>query len=150
MGASVREVTGRWRRPNRYNLALAVLLVVGVLLIAGCKTPSQIIGDITVQETFDLIEREQDNPDFAIVDVRTPAEYADGHLENAVNINFRADDFEDRVDELDKDKTYVIYCRTGVRSAGARDTMERLGFSEVHNVLDGITGWVDAGFPVVK
>jgi rhodanese-related sulfurtransferase len=129
---------------------MLLLLVSGVLLITGCKTPAQIIGDITVQEALDLIEEEQSNPDFAIIDVRTPAEYADGHLENAVNINFNADDFEDRVDELERDKTYVIYCRTGVRSAGARDVMERLDFSEVYNVLGGITGWTDAGFPVVK
>ncbi len=150
MGVIVRGMTGRWRRTGRYSLVMLLLLVSGVLLITGCKTPSQIIGDITVQEAFDLREEEQDNPDFAIIDVRTPAEYAEGHLENAVNIDFRADDFEDRVDELDKDKTYVIYCRSGFRSAGARDAMKELGFSEVYNVLGGITGWTAAGFPVVK
>ena len=144
------RLTSRWQRSYFYCLALAALLLVGVLLIVGCKASTQIIEDITVQEAFDLIEEEQGNPDFAIIDVRTPGEYAEGHLENAVNINFNAADFEDRVDELDKDKTYVIYCGTGVRSADARDVMERLDFREVYNILDGITGWTDAGFPVVK
>jgi len=150
MGAMVKGVTDRRQRSYLDSLALAALLVVGALLIFSCQASTQIIEDITVQEAFDLIEEEQGNPDFTIIDVRTPGEYAEGHLENAVNINFNAADFEDRVDELDKDKTYVIYCRTGVRSAGARDVMKKLGFSEVYNVLDGITGWTAAGFPVVK
>jgi len=150
MGTIVGRITGRWRKPRFDVLVLAVLLVVGALLIIGCKAPSQIIEDITVQEAFDLIEEEQDNPDFVIIDVRTPEEYDGGHLENAVMIDFRADDFEDRISELDRDKTYVIYCRTGVRSAGALDVMERLGFTEVYNILEGIVGWTDAGFPVVQ
>jgi rhodanese-related sulfurtransferase len=58
--------------------------------------------------------------------------------------------FEDRIDDLDKDKTYVIYCRSGVRSAGALDVMEQLGFKEVYNILEGILRWTDAGFPVVQ
>ena len=147
MVASVRRITGMWRRLNGYHLILLVLI--SLLLLVGCQMPTQIIGDLTVQEAFDLIEEEQGNPDFAIIDVRTPEEYADGHIENAVNIDFRADDFEDRISELDKDKTYVIYCRSGVRSAGALDVMEQLGFNEAYNVLEGIIGWTDAGFPVV-
>ena len=150
MGAIVKEIKDGLQISGRYNLMPLVLVLAGVILIAGCKTPSQIIGDITVQDAFDLIEREHANPDFAIVDVRTPTEYAEGHLENAVNINFNADDFEDRISELDRDKTYVIYCRSGVRSAGARDVMERLDFREVYNVLEGIIGWTDAGFAVVQ
>jgi len=150
MGALLVRMTDRWRRAGRYSLLVLLLLVAGVLLIVGCKTSAQIVEDITVQEAFDLIDEEQDNPDFAIIDVRTPEEYAEGHLENAVNIDFNADDFEDRINELDKDKTYLIYCRSGVRSAGARDVMEELGFSEVYNILEGIVGWTDTGFPVVK
>jgi len=150
MGAIVKEIKDRLQTSGRYNLMPLVLVLAGVILIAGCKTPSQIIGDITVQDAFDLIEREHANPDFAIIDVRTPTEYAEGHLENAVNINFNADDFEDRISELDRDKTYVIYCRSGVRSAGARDVMERLDFREIYNVLEGIIGWTDAGFTVVQ
>jgi len=149
MSVIIKGVTGR-RRSLLYGLILMVLLVLGTFLVVGCRASTQTIGDITVQEAFDLIEQEQGNPEFAIIDVRTPAEYADGHLENAVNIDYSADDFEDRIDELDKDKTYVIYCRSGVRSAGARDVMEEIGFDEVYNVLEGITGWTAAGFPVVE
>jgi len=149
MSAGITGVAGR-QRSHFYGLMLAVLLMAGPLLIVGCRTSSETIGDITVQEASDLIEKEQGNPDFVIIDVRTPAEYADGHLENAVNIDYNADDFEDRIDELDKYRTYVIYCRSGVRSAGARDVMEELGFNEVYNVLEGIIGWTAAGFPVVE
>jgi rhodanese-related sulfurtransferase len=150
MGKFVRGVASWVRRSRLYGPVLAALLVVGVFLVVGCQAPSQTIGDITAQEAFDLIEQEQDNPDFVIMDVRTPAEYAEGHLANAVNIDFDADDFEDRIKELDRGNTYVVYCRSGVRSAGARDAMQELGFNEVYNVLGGIIGWTDTGFPVVK
>ena len=150
MGAVIGLITGSWRKSRYYSLALVTLLAVGILLIAGCQETSQIIEDITVQEAFDLIESEQGNPPFAIIDVRTPEEYAEGHLENAVNIDFNADDFEDRINELNRDNTYVVYCRSGVRSGSALDAMRQLGFSEVYNVLGGIIDWTDAGFPVVE
>lgn len=144
------RVVKRFRILVRYYFIVLVLFLAGIMVVTGCQSSVQTIEDITVQEAFNLLEEEQDNPDFAIIDVRTPEEYAEGHIENAANIDFRADNFEDRIGELDRDKTYVIYCRSGVRSAGARDVMEELGFKEVYNVLEGITGWTDAGFPIVE
>lgn len=70
----------------------------------------------------------------AVIDVRTPAEYDSGHLDGALNIDVQAADFADRVGELPKDDTYVVYCRSGSRSAAAIDIMEDLGFT---NLVDG-------------
>lgn len=69
-----------------------------------------------------------------IIDVRTPAEFADGHLDGAVNIDVQASDFDQRISELDPDGTYLIYCRSGNRSAVAVDRMGALGFGDLSDL----------------
>ncbi len=156
-----RQMPGRFRRQTRIRrrlfsawLPLLAVLVAAGLLPAGCSqatpgTADQVIDDITPQAAFDMIQRELGNADFVLVDLRTPEEVADGYIEGAVNINFYDPDFRGQLDALDRDKTYVIYCRSGGRSGSARDTMRELGFTEVYNVLGGIIDWRAAGLPVV-
>lgn len=67
--------------------------------------------------------------DTVIVDVRTPAEYAEGHLEGAVNIDVQSPEFTDEISELDADGDYVVYCRSGNRSAQAVSQMEAEGLT---------------------
>ncbi|MBA7689245.1 Thiosulfate sulfurtransferase GlpE [subsurface metagenome] len=140
-------------------LILSVSLVTGVTLMGGCVgrgtgTPSpqttQIIEDITPQEAFALIQQNQGNPDFVIIDVRTPEEFAEGHIENAVNIDFRSETFQDELNILDKDKSYLIYCLIGGRSGSALAIMEELNFREAYNMTGGIIQWQAEGFPTVK
>ncbi len=90
-----------------------------------------------------------DDPGITLIDVRTPEEYAQGHLEGAQLIDLQAPDFQDRIAELDRDGSYVIYCHSGNRSAQARQLMDQLGFADVADVDGGITAWTAAGLPVV-
>lgn len=106
--------------------------------------------NITPAEALALIQDNQNNPDFLIVDVRTPAEYNDGHIENAMNINYYSDSFRDEVNQLDKNKIILIYCRSGARSESALEIMKELDFKTVYNMLEGINGWIAAGYPVVE
>ncbi|MDD2773761.1 MAG: rhodanese-like domain-containing protein [Elusimicrobiales bacterium] len=85
-----------------------------------------------------------------LLDVRTPAEFAAGHLAGAANMDYKAADFKDRMSALDKAKPYLIYCRTGHRSGLALAIMRDLGFKEYHDIAGGITAWTQAGYPVVK
>lgn len=94
-----------------------------------------------------LLEAE---PDRKVIDVRTPEEFAAGHLEGAVLVDYNAPDFAARIAEFDRDEPYVIYCRSGNRSAGARDVMEELGFTDVVDVEGGIVAWTDADLPVTS
>jgi len=145
-------------RKNFIVLALAVSLVTGVVLTGGCvdrgtTTPQmtpQIIEDVTSEEAFTLIQENRNNPDFIILDVRTPEEFADGHIENAINIDFYAETFRDELENLDKNQTYLIYCRSGNRSGNALSIMTELNFREVYNISDGIIGWQAAELPTVK
>ena len=113
-------------------------------------TQTQIAEDITTEEAFTLIQVNQQNPDFFIIDVRTPEEFATGYLENAVNIDYNSAAFSDEIKTLDKNRTYLIYCRSGARSGQALGLMAVLQFAEVCNISGGITAWQAAGLPVVE
>ena len=85
----------------------------------------------------------------AIIDVRTPDEFASGHVEGAVNINWEGATFADEVASLDKSGTYLLYCRSGNRAGQAKAAMEQMGFTDVTN----LGGYQDAanatGLPLV-
>ena len=86
----------------------------------------------------------------AVVDVRTPAEFAEGHLEGAVNIDYESGHFADDITKLDPAGTYVLYCRSGNRAGKALAEMQAAGFAHLTNA----GGYVDAsaatGLPIVK
>ena len=132
-------------------LALSVSLAIGVTLTGGCVgDETATIEDITPQEAFTLIQNNQNNPDFVIIDVRTPDEFGAEHIENATNIDFYSESFQDMLNNLDKNKTYLVYCRSGGRSGSVLDIMAELNFKEVYNILGGINQWKAEGLPTVK
>jgi rhodanese-related sulfurtransferase len=90
------------------------------------------------------------DPSIKILDVRTPEEYAEVHLENATLVDFRAADFEQKVGELDRDATWLVHCRSGGRSMGALDVMKKLGFKHLHHLDGGMLAWQAAELPVAK
>lgn len=85
-----------------------------------------------------------------VLDVRTPQEYANGHLVNATIINFFDADFKEKVNKLDKSKPVFVYCAVGGRSANASKILQESGFKTVYNLLGGFNGWAAAGLPSVK
>lgn len=90
------------------------------------------------------------NTNAVVLDVRTPEEYAAGHLYGAVLLNFRSPDFTNRLAQLDKTKTYLVHCAAGSRSAKACEKMHSLGFSRIVNLEGGLSAWQEAGKPVEK
>ena len=117
---------------------------------AGSSSQTQIIKDITPQEAYSLIQENKDNPNFIILDVRTPGEFAGGHIEGAINLDYNAPTFKDDLNGLDKTKVYLVYCRTARRSRGALDMMRALEFREVYHMLGGIVRWTSEGLPTKK
>jgi thioredoxin 1 len=85
-----------------------------------------------------------------ILDVRTPEEYKSGYIRGAVNIDYRADDFEKQVAKLDKSKTYLVYCLSGGRSGEAATYMREQGFKQVQELKGGVLAWEKAGFELEK
>lgn len=87
--------------------------------------------------------------DTVIVDVRTPEEYAAGHLDGAVNINLQSGEFEQEISELPADGTYIVYCRSGNRSAQAAAIMDTLGFTDVTDLGAVENASSATGIPIV-
>ncbi|MFA6458924.1 MAG: rhodanese-like domain-containing protein [Candidatus Paceibacterota bacterium] len=76
-------------------------------------------------------------PNMTVIDVRTPEEYASGHIEGAINIDFYAPDFTQQLEKLSKAGAYSIYCRSGSRSGKALDIMKDLGFTDFKDLRGG-------------
>jgi rhodanese-related sulfurtransferase len=96
--------------------------------------------DLT-QEEFKSLEANL-SEDVILLDVRTDSEVAEGMIEGAIQIDYKKDNFRDEVAKLDSSKTYVVYCRSGERSASASKIMtEELGFKQVNNLLGGYSNY---------
>ncbi len=95
-------------------------------------------------------EKKMTQPEVQLVDVRTPEEFSEGHLENAINIDVTADDFDAKVASLDKEKPVMVYCKSGGRSARASARLKELGFKTITDLEGGITNWKSENKPVVK
>ncbi len=102
---------------------------------------------VSAEAAAGIIDSPPEN--LVILDVRTPEEFAEGHIEGAIMLDFYRDDFADELAKLDPSVPYVLYCRSGNRSGQTISLMEGLGFADVADVDGGIGGWLGAGLPVV-
>ena len=91
----------------------------------------------------------KNNPKVQVLDVRTGIEYKFGHLPESVQINYYSWQFESMLNELDKNVTWLVHCRTGVRSGKTLPIMASLGFTSVIHLDGGIVAWTDGGFDLV-
>ncbi|MGB3780583.1 MAG: rhodanese-like domain-containing protein [Tunicatimonas sp.] len=89
-------------------------------------------------------------PNEQLIDVRTPDEYQTGHLPHSTVIDFKGEDFRDKMAQLDKKQPVMVYCAAGGRSTAAAALLEELGFSEVYELEGGITRWREAGQVIEK
>jgi phage shock protein E len=110
--------------PRRTALALAAMLLVGCAA-ASADEPTLLAADEAVAVLAE--------DDVEVIDVRTPEEYEEGHVIGAQLIDFQSDDFQQQIDELERDQAYVLYCRTGNRSGQAAELMHELGFTDVYD-----------------
>ncbi|GHB34286.1 hypothetical protein GCM10008106_14450 [Mongoliitalea lutea] len=85
-----------------------------------------------------------------ILDIRTPNEVAEGHIQDAEFIDFLGDDFEKGLESLDKKKTYYVYCRSAKRTIPATEKMKEMGFKKVYMLEGGLNNWVSSGKEIVK
>ena len=123
------------------NLKVRSLLLLGIVsfilsMLTGCGAgASDPAVDVSVDEALRLWQ----NKEAILIDVRTPAEYRDGHIPGVVNIPL--DELEKRMNEVPKDKKVVLICRTGNRSAQGTKLLRSKGFGNVYNSTGGMTTW---------
>jgi rhodanese-related sulfurtransferase len=99
---------------------------------------NKIAKDVSVKEFSKLITTGKGT----LLDVRTPGEIAKGSIKGSVNMDFFDDNFESKLDQLDKTKPVYVYCASGGRSSDAMDMMKKKGFVAVYNLLGGYNAWV--------
>ena len=126
------------------KLLTTLMLIMSGMFFSQCN--SQNFRSLNADD----FEKAIQSPDVIVLDSRTAQEYADGHIRNAVNIDVKNADFEQKaVESLDKTKTIAVYCRSGRRSKTAAAILSKNGFTVIE--LDcGITCWASAGKEVVK
>ena len=115
-------------------LRLFLVAVLVPLALAGCSADTTTSAETDSVRTVQAAEAASLVDDGAtVIDVRTPAEFDSGHLAGATNIDVQAADFHERVGELDREGTYVLYCRSGARAGAAAEMMLDMGFEDVVN-----------------
>jgi len=136
---------------TRLSLRTALLLVVVLLIVGmltGCAGAAVVDTGIATSKLISPVEYVADFDDPAthlLIDVRTPEEFASGHINGSVNIP--VEEMQGRLDEIPGDTPIVVYCRSGNRSATAARILTEAGYAPVYD-LGGINDWIAQGLPV--
>lgn len=115
------------------------LLVVLIAFASGCTAQEAIYEDVSKERFAELIR----TGDGLLIDLRTPKEYDEGHIEGSENIDFFAKNFEEEIAKLDKKRAVYIYCAGGGRSGETLKLMKKSGFKTVYHLPVGYDGWSD-------
>jgi rhodanese-related sulfurtransferase len=129
--------------------------------LAGCGNPGTATAEkpqAEIPEVYPSVEVDaeaaaammKEAPEIVVIDVRTPEEFAAGHIKGAKNIDFTTADFKAKLSELDRGVTYLMHCQSGGRSGNAMPVFERLKFESVIHLNTGFLDWADSGQPVEK
>jgi len=131
-------------------IILIAVILFGFILPSCQAQQDQNITALSPKEASKLVETHTGDSDFVILDIRTPGEYQSGHLKNATMIDYYSKSFVDDIGRLDKEKSYLVYCRSGNRSARSMDLFNKLQFQKIYHLSSGINGWISEGLPLVK
>ena len=125
-----------------------VLFIVIIVALSNLNMFAQEVNDtLSVKEFYNQFIA--NDPSTVILDVRTPAEYEQSHLKGCILIDWKSPDFNVKIQQLNKNKKYLIYCKRGGRSSKALSIMNQSGFKSVKHMRGGIDAWIEAGYPVV-
>jgi rhodanese-related sulfurtransferase len=132
-----------------YAIPIFIICLGFVLPSLGAQDSTRIIT-VSTKEAADLIDKHSGNSNFAVLDIRTPGEFQSGHLPDAILVDFYSQTFSDQLNRLDKEKSYLVYCRTGNRSTNSLGLFKKLKFDKIYHMSTGISGWKSQDLPVVK
>lgn len=125
---------------------ISIFIAAAVVLIAvSCLSPKKGYRSVTAEEFSDIISND---PEVQILDVRTPAEYDEGHIYNAINVDVKSAQFEKQVEvAVSKERLVAVYCRSGRRSKTAADFLVSKGY-DVVDLNNGFNEWQSLNLPV--
>ena len=126
-------------------IGLAIMLGLGAGLALAAE-----IQYLSARQAKVVIDENSNNPEFVILDVRTPKEFTQGHIAGAVLLDFRSAEFVSGLKRLDRTKSYLIYCRSGNRSGQTLKLIDSMRFQRVYHLKHGIIDWQKEKLPLVK
>ncbi len=127
-------------------LAILTGFILALLFISNANAEN-IYKRFTAVQCDSLIKANETNPNFVVLDVRTPNEWNGYHIPGAINRSTGLPDFTEELSTLPKHKIFVLHCQSGGRSAGAFQKMKDLQFAEVYEMIGGINAWRSAALP---
>jgi rhodanese-related sulfurtransferase len=130
-----------------FNILVICLFISKSVLAETTDTSGNIYKQLTAVKCDSLIKANAANPNFVILDVRTPGEYSSYHLMDAINRSTGDSNFDAQLAALPKHKLFLMHCQSGGRSAGAFAKMKTLGFAEVYEMIGGLNAWNSAKLP---
>jgi thioredoxin len=128
---------------------IAIILATVVFIFNSCTNGQSSPSNSSVS-AIEFSKKITELPGAAIIDVRTPGEFSQGHLKNALNYDISTSEFENRIASLDKSKPVLVYCLSGSRSIYAVSIMQSKGFKEVYEMNGGMMKWRAANLPETR
>lgn len=135
----------------RYLIFLPLMLVLALSNVWAKEAPApdtETAKSLPAADAKKMLASEEKKP--VVVDVRTPAEFKDGHIAGAININFFGPRFEEDILKLPKDQDIILYCKSGRRSEAAAEFLAKSGYPRAFTMAGGLTGWIKTGGKTVK
>jgi rhodanese-related sulfurtransferase len=138
---------------SRPHITFLILLSIAFpLSVSACGTGEKTAAgyeNVTIEHAYNHWKQGKDSKiPFIFLDVRTPSEYAEGHIPGAKLIPIR--ELPDRLNEVPRDKRVYVYCESGGRAIRAARILAGAGFKNIENVPASMAGWRKAGYPIEK
>ncbi len=131
-------------------IAAVSVLFFSVFALADKPLGKSMVKHVKAKEAGELVNANKDNAGFVVLDVRTAGEVKEVCIPNAMNIDIRSSEFVAKAVKLNKERTYLVHCRSGARSQTALKALQKLGFLKLYHLDGGIMAWEKEGLQVEK
>ncbi len=128
----------------------SVLLSLAIFLLSACASAeNSAFQQVNAEDAAGIIQENKGSDTFVVLDIRTPKEFKAGHIAEAVLLDYYSPKFVADLKSLDKQKTYLVYCRTGNRTGKAMKLFAEAGLEQVYELEGGIVAWAAQKYPIV-
>ena len=133
------------QRINRLIFYLVILIGLNAFMLGVVEAGG---FGLSAREFKSMLDHKKTADDLILLDIRTPQEFAKGRIKGAMLIDYYGGEFVERLKKLDRNRTYLIYCRSGNRTGRSLAIFKRLGFTQVYHLEGGLIGWVKERYPL--
>lgn len=131
-------------------MKIGTIIISAIAILIGCSNMALQQENVIVNIDALKFKQISDSANGIILDVRTPGEVAQGFIPGSSSIDFYDEQFSEKINLMQKDKTIFVYCRSGGRSSQAAEILKSNGFNKIYNLKGGITSWEENNLPIEK